>query len=292
MSTFRRFAQAGKKIVFGPGVRSAANSELLAQAALHAEFDRLQQSIREQMPENPAGFGFKAYSQCDEDGIVQNILTRLDQGNDGVFVEIGTGNGTENNTHFLALLGWRGVWLEASDASIRYMREHVPADSRRLAIAQAFIDVDNVVPHVDRQLAQIGAYSIDLLSVDIDGNDLYVTRRLLERYQPAVVVVEYNARWRWPAAVVVPYEPNRVWSEDDFHGCSFARWVKELAGYSPVSCNLAGTNAFFVRSSEAHRFGNYAPQLLEQPARYHLGAMRSGHEATLKLLQERVMSSD
>ena len=49
--------------------------------------------------------GLKVYSQADEDGIIQEIFKRL-----GVlkktFIEIGVGDGTENNTLYLLLQGW------------------------------------------------------------------------------------------------------------------------------------------------------------------------------------------
>ncbi len=56
------------------------------------------------MPENPAAYGFKVYSQADEDGVVDNITQRI--GIDrGSFIEIGCGDGRENNSHYLLLKG-------------------------------------------------------------------------------------------------------------------------------------------------------------------------------------------
>ena len=45
-------------------------------------------------------YGFKAYSQCDEDGIIQEIFQRIGVTNK-TFLEIGVGDGLENNTLFL-----------------------------------------------------------------------------------------------------------------------------------------------------------------------------------------------
>jgi hypothetical protein len=57
--------------------------------------------------------GFKAYSQNDEDGIIQEIFHRIGTVNKN-FVEIGVGNGLENNTLYLLLQGWRGLWVESN----------------------------------------------------------------------------------------------------------------------------------------------------------------------------------
>ncbi|MDR0579328.1 MAG: hypothetical protein LBG21_01855 [Campylobacteraceae bacterium] len=44
-------------------------------------------------------FGYKVYSQNDEDGIISEIFHRIGTAN-RVFVEFGVENGLENNTHF------------------------------------------------------------------------------------------------------------------------------------------------------------------------------------------------
>ena len=56
-------------------------------------------------------YGFKVYSQNDEDGIIQEILNRIGE-TSKTFVEFGVGNGLENNTLTLLLKGWHGLWIE------------------------------------------------------------------------------------------------------------------------------------------------------------------------------------
>lgn len=289
MSRISRLVDAAKKLVFGPSVRTAINSEYVTQLELARELDRLQSAIRASMPGNPAGYGFKAYSQADEDGLLWEIVARLGIER-GTFVEIGVGDGRENNTHFLLLNGWRGVWVDGSQENIAYIHRHLPPQSSRLAVVQAFVDATNVVPTVEPPLRQIGSQAVDVVSIDIDGNDVHVAVPLVAALQPAVVVAEYNARWRWPLSFTVPYQPNRRWAEDDFHGCSLAQWVDQLSAYRLVSCNLAGTNAFFVRRDRADVFPTYPPELLEQPARFFLAGLSAGHKATLKAFAEALKS--
>ena len=35
-----------------------------------------------------------------------------------IFVEIGIGSGLENNTHYLLLKDWRGLWIDSNKKSI------------------------------------------------------------------------------------------------------------------------------------------------------------------------------
>src|ERR1041384_5411568 len=56
-------------------------------------------------------YGFKVYSQNDEDGITQEIFSRIGT-TSKTFVEFGVGNGLENNTLTLLLKGCNGRWIE------------------------------------------------------------------------------------------------------------------------------------------------------------------------------------
>ena len=66
-------------------------------------------------------FGKKCFSQSDEDGITIEIFKRLKNLNSGFFLELGVGDGTENNTLILLSLGWKvlGRWIRPS---IRYFK--------------------------------------------------------------------------------------------------------------------------------------------------------------------------
>jgi hypothetical protein len=66
---------------------------------------------------------------------------------------------------------------------------------------------------------------LDLLSIDIDGNDLWVWKAIT--YQPQVVVIEYNPRWRPIRSRTIPYDPDRgAWDQTDYYGASAGALVK------------------------------------------------------------------
>lgn len=256
--------------------------DALLQLELSREFARLQLETRLSMPDNPAGHGYKVYSQADEDGILALICARLGIER-GVFVEIGCGDGRENNTHFLLLNGWRGVWIDGSGTNIESIRSALP-QSARLQVIEAMVTRENIASVLDPALGALG--TLDVLSIDIDGNDLPIARIAATKFSPKVIVAEYNAKFPLPLAVGVAYDPLHTWQVDDYHGASLAAWIAALAEYQLVSCNLAGTNAFFVRRELARPFGDHPPERLYQPARFHLTAMRAGHAPTLSFLAD------
>jgi len=249
--------------------------------------ERLKYNIREQAPENIALLGYKVYSQSDEDGIIQAIFEKISISPDGgTFVEIGCGDGLQNNTHTLLLLGWRGAWIDGSLRNISFIKEHLPA-SKNLIVEHQFVTRDNVFGLVSRLMAALATITLDFLSLDIDGNDYYVLESLLLHNKPRVICVEYNAKFPYPMKIKIGYNEEHAWKMDDYFGASLGSLTELLDryGYTLITCNLSGVNAFFVNKEEASKFTIYPPQVLYQSPRYYIQHMPKGHPASLKFLQ-------
>lgn len=98
-----------------------------------------------------------------------------------------------------------------------------------------------------------GGYSeIDILSIDIDGNDIYIWEEI-DVINPRVVIIEYNAKFppdlEWKQA----YNPTHIWRGNDWHGASL-KTLEKLGRekcYRLVGTNIRGCNAFFVRQDLA-----------------------------------------
>lgn len=196
------------------------------------------------------GHGYKVYSQNDEDGILQEIFSRIGLTNKR-FVEFGVQNGLECNTHYLLMQGWTGMWLEGSENSyweIQWRFAPALADGR-LRVKQAFIDAENIT-----ELLRDAGGELDLLSVDIDGNDYYVMKSILESkvVTPRVIVAEYNGKWPADFSWVAPYDPKHVWDYSDSYGVSLLALTEMLEGYgyALVGTNTIGANAFYVKREE------------------------------------------
>ena len=191
-------------------------------------------------------YGFKAYSQADEDGIIQEIFQRIGVTNK-TFIEIGVGDGLENNTLFLLLKGWKGFWVDGDLKNIKAIHNKFLflKDSGRLSIKQVWIDKDNI----DSLINDFGLpQEIDLLSIDIDGNDYHVFKNIVS-LNPRVVVIEYNAKLPPPVKWVMTYNQCHTKTNTDYFGASLKsfEYLFQKKGYLLVGCNITGSNAFFVR---------------------------------------------
>ena len=257
--------------------------------------DRLHERVAARMPDNPMLSGFKAFSQNDEDGIIADILARLPERNHR-FVEIGCGNGGQNNTHLLLLSDHRGVWVDGAEANIQNIHQHLGhkliQSSNRLRVWQQIVDRDTAAGLAADSADFLGTDAPDFLSLDIDGNDAHVLDALLNTLRPKVIAVEYNAKFPPPMVKSIAYNANHVWERGDFFGASLQFFIESLPDYLLVACSAAGTNAFFVRRTYASGFTQYPPTWLFQPPRYELRKLPSGHAGSFKWLKQALRGAD
>jgi hypothetical protein len=222
--------------------------------------------------------GRKVYSQNEEDGIIAEIFRRVGTSSRR-FIEIGAGDGLENNTVWLLLQGWSGVWIEGQAAlAAKTKKKFGPLiKSGRLTIFNTFATPESV-----QRLEREGFFSgIDLLSVDIDGNDYHIVAAL-GKLEARLIGVEYNAKFPPPHKFIMKYNQNYHWDMTDYYGASLSAWdeLLRMKGYALVGCNITGLNAFFVRTDlVAGKFCEpLTPDNHYEPARYWLtSGFVSGH---------------
>lgn len=205
------------------------------------------------------------YSQNGEDGIVAEILRRLEV-RGRTAVEIGAADGSENCTRALVDDGWRATWIEADgEKAARAM--DVGGD--RVTVVAAAVTAENVRGILDA--AQV-PLEPEVLAIDIDGNDFYVLDAVLAGRRPHVIVAEYNAM-SGPSWWVQPYEPERAWDQTAWHGAGLRAltWLCRRHGFALVGCDSTGVNAFFVRMERADDFDHgsahrhYMPPAIRLP---------------------------
>lgn len=227
-------------------------------------------------------YGFKVNSQGDEDGIIEEIFRRLHIGR-GRFLEIGVENGLECNSLYLLHKGWRGYWIEGNEKQtepilkkFRYLMEN-----KRLGVAFSLVYPENINIFIEQ--LDFGGSEIDFLSIDIDGNDIYLLDAL--NAKPRVICIEYNSKFPANIAKKPEYSPTNFWRGGDYMGSSLLA-INDVAaekGYQLVGTNITGTNAFFVRKDLAgDLFPNGDCEALYNPPRYYLvfdHYQRVGHSA-------------
>jgi hypothetical protein len=272
--------------VIGPIQALVELETLQLQLALDMERHRVLSETAFKTPDNVVLKGRKVFSQGDEDGIIDAVFAIL--GGQKTFIEIGCGDGLENNTRLLLMNGWRGVWVDGSEEHIAAIDASLGGLSfRQLFIERRFLDSENIGQLVTNYCEFLGQREVDFFSLDIDGNDLHVLLRALEVFNPRVLCVEYNAKFPPPLAVVTAYDAKREWAYDDYQGCSLMAWVDALASrYTLLTCTLSGVNALFVRKDLAQRFKIYRPEDLYQPARYHRIRQVVGHPSSSNWLRD------
>ncbi len=257
--------------------------------AVHMSLERLRNRTRYQDEKCLILSGHKVYSQCDEDGIIREIFRRIGLTNK-TFVEFGVGDGLENNTLALLFDGWRGLWIEGSERLADRIRDGLKntIGCGRLQVSNNFVTRENINGLISTAL---GEKEIDLLAIDIDGNDFHVFESIT-CINPRVVVIEYNAKFPPPMQYCMSYDEGHKWSGDDNFGASL-KFLEEgfsKKGYCLVGCSLSGANAFFVREDlTADSFLEpYTAETHYEPARYFLGNLTSGQKPSFRTLERSV----
>jgi hypothetical protein len=238
------------------------------------EIEQLYKTIG-QNPKRLEPFGYKVYSQNDEDGILHEIFRRLGL-EKGTFCEIGVENGLECNSLYLLHKGWRGAWIDGNANQEGPIRDKFGELMRlnRLSVAIGFMTPFNINDVIARSLEVIGldARQLDFLSIDIDGMDIYLLEAL--EYSPKVICIEYNAKFPPPLAKKQVFNANHQWSGTDYFGASIVSMAESAAqkGYTLVATNITGANAFFVRTDllNEHFDRSLTVAELYNPPRYYL----------------------
>ncbi|HTR88268.1 MAG TPA: hypothetical protein VMI56_27550 [Reyranella sp.] len=179
-------------------------------------------------------------SECGEDGILAHIFGVLGEGG-RTCVDVGANDGVAfSNTHtLLEERGWSGTLIDKDADAVARLRTLYQGKAG-IRIEQA--EVRSRGPNsIDALLSRAGApRDIDLLCIDIEGNDYHLWASL--RRRPRVVVIDFN-----------PTVPNDVLlvQQDDptVHDGASLRALIELGqamGYELAAAT--SWNAIFVRA--------------------------------------------
>ena len=195
--------------------------------------------------------GFRVFSQFEEDGKLLFIFAAMGLSS-GTFVDIGAADGINSNCANLALnFGWHGVFIDGNRGNIRrgekFYSEHPDTRLYPSKFVHAMVTRENVNDLL--RTANVPA-DVDLMSIDIDGNDYWVWDAI-DAITPKVVIIETHIEFG-SRSIVVPYDKTYVYpgKHPDYHGASPAA-MKKLAnkkGYRLVGSNDYGFNTIYVRT--------------------------------------------
>lgn len=215
---------------------------------------------------------FRVYSQFGDDGIIQWLLHYLDLPSSGVFVEFGVGDYYESNTHFLLVNnGWSGHVIDGCEKNVRILRSSPMYWRHGLSASCKFITRDNI----KGILSNTGFKKIDLLHIDLDGNDYWVLQSIdLSVLDPEILILEYNSSFGNEEMISIPYDEKfyRFGSHASgkYYGASLSALSSLAAekGYYFVGCNSAGNNAYFLANRHERTVARVSPVHGFQRARF------------------------
>ena len=200
-------------------------------------------------------FGIKIYSQNDEDGIILYIFKHI-----GIktkkFVEIGVENGTEcNTTNLLKNFDWSGAQIEGNkklynNAKIQ-LKKVLGKKIKNLKLLNIFVTKKNINQILKRNYGK----EIDLLSIDVDGNDFWIWKAI-NCVKPRLVIIEYNSFFGSNISATIKYNSKFSWdhrNNKSYYGASLKALEKlgKQKKYILVGVDKNGVNAFFVRNDLA-----------------------------------------
>eukprot|EP00804_Cyclotella_cryptica_P029261 CCRYP_011681-RA/>CCRYP_011681-RA protein AED:0.04 eAED:0.04 QI:0/0/0/1/1/1/2/0/314 len=191
--------------------------------------------------------GIRLYSQNDEDGALLQTLHE---------------SGLEVNTRILRdLYGWHGHLLDGSN------------EKPDIQLHKEFFTPSNIVSLLEKYQV---SKELDVLSVDCDIDDFFVTREILVAgYKPRVLINEFNINfgWEWsvsvmPKPVGKEQDPKYFWSGSCYYGASTKAFIAlgQAFGYTPVFANTV--NLIFVRIDKAQELGLLLPSVDIFPGPY------------------------
>ena len=197
--------------------------------------------------------GFSRFSEFEEDGHLLYLLTLAGSGTRTV-VEISSQDGrTCMATNLLVHHRWRGFLFDGDPVFVaegrRFFARH-PATRALPPIMQSeWFTRDNV----NRVLASVGVpQEVDVLSLDIDGNDLHLWNAMTLR--PRILICEFNNMVPSERALTIPYQADFDYAAQPadqalFRSASLAAYVavSRRKGYRLVGLNSLGFNAIFLR---------------------------------------------
>ena len=137
-------------------------------------------------------FSEKKFSQFGEDGIISEILNRINSKNlDKWCVEFGASDGIlYSNTHNLIKNhNYQAVLIEADKKQFNKLNKNI--DTKKVIKLNKFVKFDG-----ENSLEQILKKTeipknFDLISIDIDGCDYYIMEDL-KYYKPKIICIEFN----------------------------------------------------------------------------------------------------
>jgi len=264
------------------------NNEFLSKLYI----EEIHKKLKEKNVNQYALKGFKAYSQNEEDGIIEAIFDDIGTTNK-IFCEIGIGDCIENNSHYLVLKGWRGVWVDSRKKYINKLNQKINANQDILDLKINIVNKNNIneIIKSSQILKNYIGKKIDFFSIDIDSYDIDCLLALTI-IKPRLICIEYNAKFNQNIKLEINKINNFDWEYDDYFGSSLGLINEKLEkiNYTLIATNITGSNAFYVINELVDKCKTKGQTLkqLYSPANFELFNYNVAHAPTNKYLIDKL----
>ena len=180
------------------------------------------------------------YSQNGEDGIIEELLKRLDI-NSGWVCEFGAWDGIHlsNTFNLVKNKNYDAVFIEGDDNKYNDLMKTVEK-YRRIVPIKAYVDHNDTSNSLDNLLQRTRIpIDFDILSIDIDSFD-YQVWKSLKVYKPKIVIIEIESGAK-------ANDPNWIHTPGKYPGTGF-KPTYDLGLEKDYKFILHTGNMFFIRS--------------------------------------------
>jgi hypothetical protein len=190
-------------------------------------------------------------SQFGEDGVIEEIFRRIGCRNK-ICVEFGAWDGVHlsNTWNLWNRQGWAALLIEGDkekfETLVNTCRSFKNVNTFQAYVAGSGSNSLEAILDTFKLPADI-----DLLSIDIDGNEYYIIKSL-SRYLPRVIIAEYNP--------TIPPDREIIQAEGEYFGSSALSLLKlgQKKGYKLA--HMTATNIFLVHQNDFYKL------LIDEPS--------------------------
>jgi hypothetical protein len=202
---------------------------------------------RSREPKDLSLFASNQYSQFGEDGILAEIISRIGEGARRC-IEFGAWDGFHfSNTAALWTRGWEAVLIEADQSRFEDLVKATSAAPQCLPVC-ARVGWRRGIDTLEDILFSLKVpTACDVLSIDIDGDDIRVLESLQNIF-PRIVLCEFNP--------TIPYYFDIENGNGAFVGSSLGSVVRVASEKGLTLVAVTDVNAIFVANSELDKLGD------------------------------------
>lgn len=188
-------------------------------------------------------FAFNSFSQFGEDGIIDRIFRTI-KPESKFCVEFGASDGLYlSNTARLWLRGWKALLIECDDDAYNRLVQNT-AGYDCITLNKK---VDTQENSIDKIWMDNGRIPIDLMTIDVDGDDYYIFKSM-KRARPRVLVCEYNP--------TIPNDVEVIPEQGNYMGCSILSLLQLGLEKRYALAAITDVNCIFVVQEEVDAIGH------------------------------------